>query len=97
MVARRFRLDAYGNLHADRLFCRPFYCDPSLRVEARGWKSKKIVENREAKAGAMLAFESALARGDEGEAFKLARQVHVLMLAQRLIKPPKRVAARATA
>lgn len=93
MVARRFRLDHAGNLHASGMFCRPLDNDPSLCSDALEWKARKVVENRTAKATAMLGFESAVRRGDWDAAVDLARDVHVLMLAQRFIKPPKRVAA----
>lgn len=89
MFARRFRLDSSGNLHADGLFCRPL-AFAALRRDAGAWVARNKVENRTAKANAMLGFETAVRRGDWTTAMALAREVHVLMLAQRFIKPPKR-------
>lgn len=90
MFARRFRLDSSGNLHADGLFCRPLAFDAALQGDARTWVERNKVENRTAKANAMLGFETAVRRGDWTTAMALAREVHVLMLAQRFIKPQKR-------
>jgi hypothetical protein len=97
VVARRFRLDQAGNLHADGLFCRPMAFDVALRGDARAWVARKKVENRTAKATAMLGFETAVHHGDWTAAMTLAREVHVLMLAQRFMKPPKGVAGGAKA
>lgn len=87
MFARRFRLDSEGNLHADGLFCRPIYCEPTMTTEAHAWAQRRLPEARKAKSVAILAFEAAWSAGQRDEAHVLARSVHVHMLAQRLRKP----------
>lgn len=90
MFARRFRLDRNGNLHADRLFCRDVRGDTGLLPEARAWALRPIKEARQAKSSAVVGFEKALHAGDENGMESQARQVHVLMLSQRIRWPPKR-------
>lgn len=84
MFARRFRLDKAGNLYADGLFCRPILLDPDILAEGKIWADAHIQDVRTSKANAIVGFERAWADGDQQEAYVLARQVHTLMLAQRL-------------
>ena len=83
MHARRFRLDHEGNLHADKLFCRPVCMDPGLGQKAADWRNRRRLEVRAAKATALLAFETAVEQGAMGHALEEASTLHSIMLAQR--------------
>lgn len=91
MYARRFRLDKHGNLYADRLFCRLLILDPAVEQEGMAWLDRRNTDARAAKASAIIQFEAALVADDQPLVQDLARRIHVLMLAQRFLKPKHRV------
>lgn len=98
MYAKRFRLDHFGNLHADRLFCRLAATNVELEGQANQWLSLHRLEARAAKARAILAFEEAVDAGDMELAMDQAATIHVVMLAQRRtsLARKRRVAGGAT-